>query len=206
MPSLYDPTFLDIITRLPVMRHVVDVDAAIWTPKLQSAGLACLHRPIFGAAPVAGLTREHLLFNNLQMDQRVTEILLWGYPTDMRGIVSRLLHHMGTLSTAQVGMDWRDFLRAMDAVPGLGISTLSKLAYFLHMTCDGKPCLILDQRVIDALPRWEETRGLQIKANQNQHALRRYPYYLECMHTIARRLNCDAAQIELFLFLLGASF
>lgn len=206
MPSLRNHPFSTIISNLPVSCHVVEVDAAVWAPKLAAAGQGCLYGPIFGGAPFVGITRTRLLQHNLPMNQRVAEILMWGYPTDMRGIVSRLLAHLPTLSTATIGMDWHEFVAAMAPVSGLGISTLSKLAYFLSMHCRGDRCLILDQRVIKALPRWDETRDLGIKPDNNLQAMNRYPHYLERMGDIARRLKCEPDQVEFFLFLMGQSY
>lgn len=81
------------------------------------------------------------------------------------------------------------------------ISTISKLAYFYRRTFGGRGRL-LDRRLIDHTPRWDETQMVGL-AYENAH--RRYPAYLEMMHDVAADLACRAAQLELFLFSLGNS-
>jgi hypothetical protein len=205
MPSLFNPTFPPLIQALPVSDHSIAVDATFWRPKFLAAGHTALWTTIFGGPGIIRISRNRLLtFAYPFPEQKSAEVLLWGYPTDMRGIVSRLLPGLAALTGhATSGAIWPTYYSAFPA--RIGISTITKLAYFHHRIFGGLDALILDQRLIDIIPNWLEVAlpGLSYPS-----ASRRYQDYLRVMHTAAAdpRLTCSADQLEFFLFALGDSF
>ena len=208
MPSLYNPIFSAVVRSLPVSLHSIKVDAAFWQPKFAAAGQLPLWNAIFGGLPTIRISRNRLLtFAYPSPEQKTAEILLWGYPSDMRGIVSPLLAHLPAISLhSSSGADWPDYYQAFDAIPeGIGISTITKLAYFYSRTFTGLGALILDNRLIGSTANWDETALLGLTY---QNAPASYLNYLKSMHTIAANplLACTPDQLEFFLFALGDSF
>ena len=208
MPSLLSPAYSAVIQSLPVLQHSVEVDSAFWQPKFATAGQLPLWDAIFGGLPTIRISRNRLLtFAYPSSEQKTAEILLWGYPSDMRGIVSPLLSHLPAISLhSSTGADWPVYYQAFAAIPErIGISTITKLAHFHGCTFGGLNALILDNRLISSTANWVETTmpGLTY-----QNAPTRYPIYLSVMHAVAANpaLACTPDQLEFFLFALGDSF
>jgi hypothetical protein len=181
------------------------VDAAFWQPRFEAADQAALWQAIFTGLPSIRISRNRLLtFDYPTPEQKCAEVFLWGYPTDMRGLITRLLPHLTNLAGhAASAANWPEYF---DAFPiGIGISTITKLAYFHRREFNGLSALILDLRLIQNTANWEEVAlpGLSYAT-----ARIRYPDYLRVMHAAAANpgLVCAPDQLELFLFALGDSF
>lgn len=208
MPSLISPNFPPLIRALPVLDHSIQVNSAFWQPKFAAAGQLPLWNAIFGGLPTIRISRNRLLtFAYPSSEQKTAEILLWGYPRDTRGIVSRLLFHLTSISLhSSSGATWPAYYQAFDAIPErIGISTITKLAYFYSRTFTGLGALILDKRLVGSTANWDETAPLGL-AYHNAPA--NYLNYLNAMHAIAANpaLACTPDQMELFLFALGEAF
>lgn len=207
MPSLITPTFPPLIGNIPVADHSVAVDATYWLPVFTKAGQSTLGASIFptGTASVR-ISRKRLLQHPYPtLEQKCAEILLWGYPTDQRGIVSRLLPQLRAIAAAApvLAPAWPDYFDAFDPVQKIGVSTITKLAYFFGITIGGHSALILDSRIIANSARWAEAAipGLNYTSAPNL-----YPSYLAQMHGAAAKIGCTPEQLEFFLFALGDSF
>jgi len=207
MPSLLSPNFSPLIRALPVLDHSIQVDSAFWQPKFATAGQLPLWNAIFGGLPTIRISRNRLLtFAYPSPEQKTAEILLWGYPNNMRGIVSNLLPHLTAISLhSSSGAAWPVYYQAFNAIPKrIGISTITKLAYFYSRTFTGLGALILDNRLIGSTANWVETAPLRLTY---QNAPASYLNYLNSMHAIANSLlACTADQLEFFLFALGDGF
>ena len=205
MPSLLTPPFPTLIHSIPILQHAEEVEALPWRSKFIAAGQAALWTTIFAGLPSVRITRERLLtFVYATQEQKCAEILLWGYPSDKRGIASRLLLSIGLLpALAAAPAAWPAYFRACAGIHGLNISTISKLAYFYQRNFGGFDALILDQRVIDNTARWAEVAPLGLTYDNARH---RYLRYLEVMYATAGALHCTADRLEFFLFALGDSF
>ena len=205
MPSLLNPIFPPLINALPVAEHSIAVDAAFWQPKFAAAGQAALWGAIFAGLPSIRISRNRLLaFAYTTPEQKCAEVFLWGYPSDMRGLVSRLLPNLTALSGhATSAAAWPNYY---DAFPArIGISTITKLAYFHRRNFGGLDALILDQRLIENTANWLE---VVLPRLAYPTARTRYLDYLRVMHAAAANpgLACAPDQLELFLFALGDSF
>jgi hypothetical protein len=208
MPSLLSPAYSAVIQSLPVLQHSVEVDSAFWQPKFAAAGQLPLWNAIFGGLPKIRFSRNRLLtFAYPTPEQKTAEILLWGYPSDMRGIVSNLLSHLPALSLHSAsGAAWPDYYHAFAAIPQpIGISTITKLAHFHGCTFGGLQALILDNRLIGSTANWVETAPLGLAYPT---APANYLNYLRVMHSVSTNpeLACTPDQLEFFLFALGESF
>jgi hypothetical protein len=205
MPSLLNPIFPPLINALPVAEHSIAVDAAFWQPRFEAANQAALWEAIFTGLPSIRISRSRLLtFAYPTPEQKCAEVFLWGYPSDMRGLITRLLPQLTTLAGhAASSANWLDYY---DAFPkGIGISTITKLAYFHGRVFDGLSALILDLRLIENTANWVEVALPQLSYAT---ARARYPDYLRVMHAAVANpgLVCAPDRLELFLFALGDSF
>jgi len=90
-------------------------------------------------------------------------------------------------------------------VAHLGISTVSKLAYFHGLTFNRHQALILDSRLMEVLAggRWA---GLSMPDLKYTNATDLYPDYLHLLSTAAARLGCPPDHIEFLLFAWGDTF
>ena len=205
MPSLRNPAFPPLINALPVAGHSIAVDAESWQPKFAAANQSALWETIFAGLPSIRISRDRLLtFDYPTPEQKCAEVFLWGYPKNMRGLPSRLLNNLTELSGhAASAAEWPNYYAAFPA--GIGISTISKLAYFYARNFGGMSALILDLRLIENTAKWNEValQGLSYTT-----AKARYLDYLRAMREAASlpELGCAPDQLEFFLFAMGDSF
>lgn len=137
------------------------------------------------------------------------KVLLWGYPSGMQGKQHlRFLQNLLDISffAAEPSQCWQDYYYGLHNIGHIGISTITKLAYFFKHRFDGMKALILDRRLIGicAEERWAELRRLQTVTYNN--AWRNYSIYLETMSDISAQIGCRSDQVEFFLFSYGSSF
>ena len=215
MPSLLQSPFLEIVSNLPVEYHSELLMAAgpknNWRNKFQSIGLGRLWADIFGGKDSIRIERGRLLnYEYPTPEQKCAEVLLWGYPGDMRGIVSRLLPHLSRIADLSGrATDWQTYYSNFNVLDGIDISTITKLAYFHKKTFNNEDALILDSRLIKTMFRWNE---VTIPGISYGNAPRKYLSYLSLMHAAASQISdsisrpCTGDQLELFLFCLGEKF
>jgi hypothetical protein len=201
MPSLFDPDFAAFVRSVPVLPHSVEVEAAFWRPKFKAAGLSEVHDSIFAGEPIIRISRDRLLNHDFGGTvQKCAEILLWGYPKDLKGIASRLLPHLGSLASAsQAKVTWKIYIKGFPK--GAGASTITKLGYFFGCSFNGRQALILDNRIVKQVPRWEPLSGMKVSTS-----FQMYPEYLDVMHEAAKKIGCSGEQLELFLFSQGSNY
>ena len=205
MRSLLQPHLPPLIKSIPVGAHSFDLTASRWLPKFQEADRLDLWTKIFGDSPIIRINRDRLLnFAYPTQEQKCAEILLWGYPGDQRGRVSGLLPSLARLSAcAASNAPWPDYFDALDELRGMGISTISKFAYFYKRTIGSLQALILDDQLIAKTPLWQETAIARLA---RRSAREDFPEYLKAMHSAAKQIGCTPCQLELFLFVLGDNF
>jgi hypothetical protein len=205
MPSLLQPQISNVIRTIPVADHSIEIEAKKWRPKFQSAGLATLFIQIFGNASSLRITRQQL-HSYPPGVQKCAKVLLWGYPTDQRGLASRLLPKLSKISSLAVNTpptNWGSYYNSFKSFSGIGISTITKLAYFHGLSFSGQNALIHDNRVIENSKRWNEIalpRLSYSSANQN------YSTYLQLIHQTSSVIGCTPDQLEFFVFALGNNF
>ena len=95
MQSLKSEPFSTLIPLLPVDQHAVRVKASNWEEHFSTSKLDAEFKVIFGGAKEIRLTREAIHNRSSEEDRRkCIEILLWGYPSGMRGN-----HHLDYLES-----------------------------------------------------------------------------------------------------------
>lgn len=205
MPSLQTKPFPALIRSLPVEQHAVRVKAAIWERRFEQGGLTDEFAAIFGDHAQISLLREAIRRRRCGR-RKCLEILLWGYPTGMRA--ARHQDYLGNLDKiverAQAKRTWTDYYGSLHQLQQLGISTISKIAYFHRQVFDGRKALILDSRVMQSVGFWSEFNCLRRLTYQNAHL--RYEKYLQVMDEVAGILGGKPDQLEFFLYGMGRAF
>lgn len=204
MPKILTQTWGTIIPDMPIGKHSAEIRPALWeTPPLTKAH----YKTIFPGNKPVRISRERLLRNVYSDNElKCIEILMWGYPSGgrehLRANFLKNLKCIAKLATAET--DWMDYYKNLK-LKGLGISTITKLAYFFNKKFESKQSLIIDSRVIQVLnsSRWEE---LSMPGITYDNAHKHYLEYLTKCDGIAREMKCRADQIEFFLFFMGNSF
>lgn len=205
MPHLSHAPYDGLIRSLPVLHHSEELDAAFWQPKFAAAGQATLFGAIFGGHATIRLSRDRLIsFAYPTVEQKCAEILLWGYPRNQRGIPARGLTLLPQLSAAATSaLNWPAYHSGFPR--GFGPSTTTKFAYFFNRVFAGFPALILDKRVLEALPHWHEVATPVIRP-YSYSTIRGYLSYLGNMTATAGAIGGRADAIEFFLFSMGKCF
>ncbi len=209
MPNLQNQPWSGIVSAIPVSDHSIEVQARKWQTALSSPPLAKLFHGVFCGKASIRISRQRLLaFSFPTSEQKCLEIFMWGYPTGGRGNNRQLFIQNLTqiAQLASTAVPWDTYYTQLKGLGGLGISTISKLAYFHGIQFGGLPSLILDLRIIEVLQggRWTSLVSLQQIAYAK--AYHQYPLYLKTLDQVATAAGCTAEQIEFFLFALGDSF
>ena len=142
-------------------------------------------------------------------------VLFWGYPGNQRGRCTKAFNNWEDLVNMSYNLrrrknltneEFRGYFRTMDNISGLGISTYSKIFYFLGITIDGHPCLILDDMVGKGVHLLEGEEFTDIKDTLNGQRYRYYKnfgHYLRFAHKFAKANACPVDSVEYVLWLSG---
>ena len=206
MPSVHSLTFPSLIQNIPVLEHSVRIEASNWLTNFAKCDLDALFTTIFAGQQTIRLSRDRLINHKYATpEQKCAEVVLWGYPNGMRGGRSlKVLNKISKIARlAPQSNLWPDYFNNLNALGDLGISTITKFAYFYSHTFTGFPALILDDQLIKNSPRWSETLIPNLSRDP-----RHYLSYLQTMHRAANALNLGSRpdKLEFFLFALGNSF
>lgn len=82
---------------LPVAHHTIRVSRKVWEDRFRNAGLAVELEAIFGDAEEIGLSRQ-LIHQQPDPRRKCLEVLLWGYPSGMRGNETAYLANLDEIS------------------------------------------------------------------------------------------------------------
>ena len=137
---------------------------------------------------------------------------MWGYPTKGRGQnITNIFHGNNLKNLIQILQSYNSkkyitseiLCTDLKSIKGLGISTMSKFAYFLGVEIDGLRSLILDLKIIEVInqEKFEEINTL--KGISHSNAPRKYTEYLRLLAALSDKLNVQPDQIEMFLFIFG---
>lgn len=210
MQSLKSEPFSTLIPLLPIEQHAVRVKAANWEKHFSASRLGAEFKAIFEGAKEIRLSRGTIRNRKPgQYRRKCIEILLWGYPSGMRG--NRHLDYLANIEEiskrAACKEAWPEYYLALNEIGSLGISTVTKIAYFFGRSFDGQKALILDNRMISVVSRsgWDELKSL--KGLTYWNAVKRYREYLKAITDAAKVIQgAKPDQVEFFLFTLGDAF
>ena len=208
MPNPVLQPWIQLIPMIPVGEHSVVVTAETWQQSLHSCGLQNLHHMIFNGRQCVRLSRSRLLtYAYPNHEQKCVEVFMWGWPNRSRGTLRDMfLQNLQTIAAAaSKGQPWPAYYERLHHIGGLGISTISKLAYFYGHQFAGMDSLILDQRIIEVLAagRWQ---GLSMPNLNYANAPANYLTYLKTLSGMAGQLGCAPDQLEMLLFSWGNAF
>src|ERR1700722_8062558 len=208
--------FTDLISNMPVSNQAFASKRSTWTTYTKgedSAGVAL--RAIFDAHHKGSenifLSRGDL--SDLALKPNLAEFVMativWGYPRGMRGHNFRnVTNHLDALcrilSKARSPIsDWISHYKDVRAIPGIALSTYSKLLHFMSVNVEGHKALILDQRIIEVVQQNSFEELACLRRLNSTNASRLYLKYLECMDDAASRLSLPPERVEFFLFEFG---
>ena len=138
--------------------------------------------------------------------------LMWGYPTGGRGSnIENILKQLDNLSKLLSGVNKKNLkkeesnilIKKFQGIPGLGISTWSKLLYFFMVQIESMKCQIYDLKIVESLNKKQFSElGAQIWRQDVDH----YYQYVELVNNLAKCMCVCPEQVELFLFYFNHSY
>lgn len=211
--------FQDLIRNLPVRQQCGRTNRTTWQPfENLYPWLHQLNNEIFNNSTIVALSRQEVFNVQSNVRQLILKTILWGYLRGMRGNhFTNILAHIDILEQcltdlSQIGnLNHDDFNKAVanfKQVPGLGLSTFSKLLYFLEISINNNPCLILDFRIVDTLGRNDGNTFDELAQLQNirrHNAISYYVDYITICNEVANNLQTHTENIEQFIYIFGGS-
>ena len=139
----------------------------------------------------------------------IISTILWGYSNGMRGnnfnnLINNLDRIIICLDEAKNGIsNWVEHYKKVDEIKGLGLSTYSKLLYFLDTKIESYKSVILDNRIIQVINNDNFTEFNKIKSISYNNAKNKFVDYLQIINEIASQYSIEHGKIEMFLFEYG---
>lgn len=209
--------FADLISHMPVSKQAFTSKRSTWSAHLQRRDVAgTALKSILDAyckdSEDIFLSRGDLrdLAVRTDLAEFVIATIIWGYPRGMRGnnlsnLISRLKTLCGLLAHARSNpiSDWSSHYERVRPIQGVGLSTYTKLLYFLSANVEGHEALILDQRIVEVAQQNLFEELTSIRGLTSANAAKRYPEYLKCMNDVASQLSLPPDKVEFFLFEFG---
>lgn len=163
----------------------------------------------------AMISRFELFHKYQNLELFIVKVLMWGYPTKGRGKnidnllnssnLTKLVNALAMFNTKEsiTISEIKELLKLK--IGGLGLSTLSKFLYFMRLRIGSYRALILDLRVISALNsgKYSDLGIEKFKPLKYENALSYYDDYLIFINEIAKDLQAEPDQVEMFLFEYG---
>jgi hypothetical protein len=150
------------------------------------------------------------VFNSKTIEESIIKTIYWGYPRGIRGNHFRnilnsfdvLVRHCSILKDSETitSAEYFELINDFKKIEGLGLSTYTKILYFLNIKIDHNPCLILDQRIITMIQQnqYPSFNNLSINTYNKE---KKYPEYLALMNHLSQELKTKPENLEQFLFL-----
>jgi len=202
-----------LILSLPVRQQCFKTKRDTWSKaERQILWLADFNKILFEKETLT-ISRQDIFNTNDSIRETILKTIYWGYTGGMRGnhfinilknipLIESTFKELKSKSQL-TNNDFEDMTKVFKDIPGLGLSTYSKLLYFLNIRFNNNPALILDQRLIDvfANKHFEEYSEL-VRINYG-NAEKKFLEYLMISNKIAIQLNTQGENIEQFLFIFG---
>lgn len=200
--------YRNLIAEMPVMEQAFTTKRTTWNGKVDERVLDRL----FEGKAIRTISRNDL-FSKCPIEDFVYLVIFWGYPRGMRGslndkiIFNKIDEIIPIINIPQRGKfteeDLQPILKSLSSVPGLGISTISKLLYYRTHKYGDYEALILDERLMRIFNNkiFAEFSGLENFRYDN--ACSKYLNYLKTMRKTALQLRVSPAKLEMFLFTFG---
>jgi hypothetical protein len=204
-------TYATLISNLPVRQQCFTTKRKTWLKaENEISWLKQLNDKLFGENTTLTISRQDI-FETKEPREIIIKTIYWGYSGGMRGThFVNILKHIDTIENAllqlrdyQPKTDFNSWKQIFNKVPGLGLSTYSKLLYFFKISFNENPCLILDRRLIDVFKCKAFNDFSQLSNIRYSNASSNYLDFLKLVSIVAKKINTREENIELFLFTFG---
>lgn len=153
------------------------------------------------------------IFETNDLRELIIKTIYWGYSNGMRGNnfinilknIELLENTLNKLRQTQnpTFQELVELNKTLKTILGLGLSTFSKLLYFLQITFNNNPCLILDQKLITVFSQETFSEYKSLKTIKYNNAQQKYLDFLQLTNEISKRLETKGENIEQFLYIFG---
>lgn len=202
-----------LISNLPVRQQCFTTRRTTWSyAEKRIVWLKKLNTKLFHGQETLTISRQDI-FKTKYPREKIIKTIYWGYRGGMRGKnFVKILKNIGKIKKSlqtlrgnvrETTLDSEELKSILHNIPGLGLSTYSKLLYFFEIEINNNPCLILDQRLIDVFKNNTFDEFNQISDIRYRNAEKRYLKYLELTQQLAGKIKTKGEHIEQFLFIFG---
>jgi len=204
-----------LISNLPVRQQSFTTKRITWkNAEKEINWLSVLNDKLFDNQETLNISRQDIFNSNSSTRELILKTIYWGYTSGMRGNhFVNILQNIQTLEmtfsdlkskNSLTSSDFNNLTKTVKDIPGLGLSTYSKLLYFLNIKFNGNPCLILDQRLIDVFAsktysNFSSLSGITYNKAEKEY----YLNFLEKVNQKSLELGTQGENIEQFLFMFG---
>ncbi|WP_026465003.1 hypothetical protein [Adhaeribacter aquaticus] len=206
--------YQSLLQSLPVMQQSFTTKRNNWIyAEKQIDWLQELNNQLFQKQPYLELSRQDLFSYIGSIRELIVKIIYWGYPNGMRGnnfvnIMKNIEVLEDALNSIKIKTnlnqtDYKSLIKAFDGIEGLGMSTFSKILYFMGIRFNGNPSLILDLRLIDVFQCAKFADFVELECIRYDNTRKHYLNYIRTMNELAARLGTSGESIEQFLFIFG---
>jgi len=202
-----------LISNLPVRQQSFSTKRTTWLKaESEISWLKQINDNLFGNKSILTISRQDI-FQTTDLRVTIIKIIYWGYTGGMRGnyfvnILKNIALIENTFKKLKQNArptieDFNNLTKTFKGVTGLGLSTYSKLLYFLQLTFNDNPCLILDQRLIDVFAGKTYSDFQQLSSIRYNNAEKKYLDFLRLTNDVSKQLETEGENIEQFLFIFG---
>ena len=205
--------FKTLISNLPAKQQCFTTKRTTWLKaENEISWLTKLNDKLFDSNPTLTISRLDI-FETKDPREVILKTIYWGYTSGMRGNhFVNILKNIDTVENALSNLraklnptstDFHELTLTFKNVAGLGLSTYSKLLYFFKISFNDKPCLILDQRLINVFASKTYSNFQELYNIRYDNAEKKYLDFLRVTNQIAIDINTESENVELFLFMFG---
>lgn len=206
-------TYKTLISNLPVRQQCFTTKRSTWlNAEADIVWLKKLNDQLFGKDDSLTISRQDI-FETEDLRKLILKTIYWGYSAGMRGNnFINILQNIKEIEHALINLkkipnptegDYLNIASQFNSIKGIGPSTYSKLFYFLNISFNGNPCLILDQRLINVFASNTYSNFIRLIYIHHRNAEVKYLLYLPLMNQVAKDLETKGENIEQFLFTFG---
>ncbi len=206
-------SYRKLISNLPTKQQCFTTKRTTWLrAEKEISWLEQLNDKLFDSNPTLTISRQDI-FETIDLREVILKTTYWGYTSGMRGNhFVNILKHIDTIENAISNLkskpnptdtDFQELILIFKNVAGLGLSTYSKLLYFFKLSFNDRPCLILDQRLIDVFASERYSNFQELNNIRYDNAEKKYLDFLRLANQIAIDMNTESENVELFLFMFG---
>jgi hypothetical protein len=207
-------SYQSLLQSLPVLHQSFTTKRSNWNnAEKQVEWLQELNDQLFINHSTLELSRQDLFSHTGSTHELIVKVIYWGNPNGMRG--NNFVNILNSMSVLEVALDniklrsnpddsdYESLVKVFDSVPGLGMSTFSKILYFMGVTFNGNASLILDLRLINVFRSNMFADFNELKSIRYDNTRKHFLNYIRIMNELTKRLGTSGESIEQFLFIFG---